>query len=191
MARDLAQVIDAHGGRADVLGHSMGGKAAMVLALTRPELVDRLIVADIAPVAYQHSQLEFLDAMAGLDLSGLSRRSEADTALTQAVPDAGVRAFLLQSLTFDADGPKWALNLPALRAAMPQIMGFPEGLGQFDGPTLMLSGGASDYVLPDHWSTIRAHFPNAASEVLDGAGHWVHAEAPGPFMAAVAAFLQR
>ena len=99
MAGDLAEAIAALGGRADVLGHSMGGKAAMVLALTDPERVGRLVVADIAPVAYGHSQLELRARHAGAGPRGpVARRSDADAALARRVPDPGVRAFLLQSL---------------------------------------------------------------------------------------------
>src|SRR5690606_15612333 len=107
MAADLAHVIAEYGGQADVLGHSMGGKAAMQLALTDGACVRRLIVADIAPVAYGHSQNHLVRAMKELDLSGLDLRSEADRRLSAAVADPGVRAFLLQSLDLKSDPPRW------------------------------------------------------------------------------------
>jgi pimeloyl-ACP methyl ester carboxylesterase len=191
MADDLAETIAGLGGPADVLGHSMGGKVAMVLALTGPARVRRLVVADIAPVAYGHSQLGYVRAMQGLDLGRVARRSEADAALAAAVPEPGVRAFLLQSLALGEGGAAWKLNLPALEAEMPRIMGFPETGGRFDGPTLFLTGAASDYVRPEHWARIRALFPAAEHEEIAGAGHWLHADAPQPFAAAVAAFLDR
>jgi esterase len=189
MAGDLGEAVDDLGGRADVLGHSMGGKAAMILALTRPEAVRRLIVADIAPVAYGHTQMGLVEAMRRLDLAGVTRRGEADRRLAGAVDDRGVRAFLLQSLVIGKDGARWALNLEALGAQMPAIMGFPEVAGRFEGPVLALRGGASDYLGDDRLPAFRALFPDLRVETLEGAGHWLHAEQPDAFADAVARFL--
>ncbi|MGB4112022.1 MAG: alpha/beta fold hydrolase, partial [Yoonia sp.] len=143
MAGDLAEVID---GQADVLGHSMGGKAAMVLALQHPEKVRKLIVGDIAPVAYSHSQMGPIEAMRGVDLGAISSRAEAQEQLTGL--EAGVDTFLLQSL--DLKEKKWKLNLDVLDAEMAKIVGFPEVSGTFDGPALFLSGAKSVYVLPEY-----------------------------------------
>ena len=189
MAGDLGETIAAHGGRADVLGHSMGGKAAMVLALSEPDRVRRLIVADIAPVAYAHSQLDYVRAMQAVDLAVIGRRSEGDAALAARVPEPAVRAFLLQSLAIGENGAAWKLNLAALADQMPAIMDFPELGATFPGPTLFVTGAASDYVRPAHWPRIRALFPAAEHRAIAGAGHWLHADAPGPFLAAVSAFL--
>ncbi|MGB0497371.1 MAG: alpha/beta fold hydrolase [Rubricella sp.] len=188
MAGDLAALIEAEGAPMDVLGHSMGGKAAMVLALTRPDLVSRLVVADIAPVPYTHSHMGLIDAMAALDLSTVTRRGDADAALAPAIPDAATRAFLIQSLDIGPDRVAWRLNLAALKDQMPAILGFPEVDGIFEGPTLFLSGGRSDYVRSEHHARIRGLFPAAEFAALD-AGHWLHAEAPGPFVEAVERFL--
>lgn len=188
MAGDLAEVIAANGGRADLLGHSMGGKAAMVLALTRPEMIRRLVVADIAPIAYGHTQAHLIAAMRGVDLGAIASRREADEQLAAAVTDAGVRAFLLQSLDL-RDGPNWMLNLDALERAMPDIIGFPEVSGRFDHPSLFLTGSASDYVRPEHQPRIEALFSRAEFLAIAGAGHWLHAEKPREFEAAVRAFL--
>jgi esterase len=188
-ADDLAEAVEALGGRADVLGHSMGGKAAMVLALTRPEVVRRLVVADIAPVAYEHTQMGFVEAMRDLDLEGVTRRSEADRRLAGAVPDRGVRAFLLQSLVLGEGGARWALNLETLGAQMPAIMGFPAVEGRFEGPVLVLRGGDSDYVGDDRLAAFRGLFPDMRVETLEGAGHWLHAERPDAFAEVVATFL--
>ncbi len=189
LAADLAGVIRATGARMDVLGHSMGGKAAMQLALTEAALVRRLVVADIAPVAYGHSQNHLVAAMRGLDLSGVATRGEADRRLAQSVEDEGVRAFLLQSLDMKAVPPRWRLNLDLLEAEMARITGWPETEGRFDGPALFLSGSLSDYVRPEHRDKIKALFPRAKFARIPGAGHWLHAERPREFEAAVRAFL--
>ncbi|MGZ9812215.1 alpha/beta fold hydrolase [Pseudoroseicyclus sp. H15] len=184
MAADLGELIEAHGGQADVLGHSMGGKAAMVLALSRPELVRRLVVADIAPVSYGHSQIHVIEAARKLDLAALQSRAEAQEALEL---DAANAAFLLQSL--DMKEKRWRLNLDVLEREMPRIVGFPEVEGQFEGPALFLSGGESDYVKPEHRERIKALFPAAKFAKIPGAGHWLHAEKPRETEAAVRAFL--
>lgn len=182
MAADLAETIAAHGNQMDVLGHSMGGKAAMMLALTQPELVNRLLVADIAPVAYTHTQRHLVTAMQGLDPSAVSTRAEADAALAETVTEPGVRAFLLQSLDLRATPPRWRLNLDTLDREMEAITGWPDGVhGQFDRPTLFLSGAKSDYVQPEHRSAIKALFPVAKFAKIPDAGHWLHAEDPRAF----------
>lgn len=182
LAADLATVIDAP---CDVLGHSMGGKAAMVLALQNPNKVRKLIVADIAPVTYTHTQMGPIEAMRQVDLAGITNRADAKAQLGNL--DPGVPDFLLQSL--DMKDRKWRLNLDVLAAEMDKIIGFPEVNGVFDGPTLFLSGGASDYVLPEHRPTIKAHFIAAKFAKIPGVGHWLHAEKPREFEATVSAFL--
>lgn len=189
MADDLADVIAENGGCADVLGHSMGGKAAMMLALTRPEMVSRLIVADISPVPYDHGQMKLVEAMRNMDLSGLTRRSQADARLAETVEDAGIRAFLLQSLDLKSDPPRWRLNLDVLADQMPRILDWPNVDGPYEGPTLFLSGSESDYVLPKYRKVTRALFPKARFARITGAGHWLHAEKPNDFSASVAAML--
>jgi pimeloyl-ACP methyl ester carboxylesterase len=187
MAKDLAEVIEATGAPMDVLGHSMGGKAAMMLALTRPELVGRLIVADIAPVTYCHSQLPMIEAMRGVDLSRVSRRSEAEAQLGQRGVEPALQSFFTQSL--DLDRGAWRLNLDTLADQMPQIMGFPETDAAWSGRALFLTGAASDYVTEAHRPVIRRLFPRARFARIPGAGHWLHAEKPREFEAAVRAFL--
>ena len=142
MAGDLAEVITHFGAPMDVLGHSMGGKAAMQLALTRPELIRKLVVADIAPVAYGHDQTQHITAMRALDLTGLTSRSEADRRLSATVADPALRAFFLQSLDLKAQPPVWRLNLDVLEAEMPQIVGWPGTTGQFDGAHAVPDRGA-------------------------------------------------
>lgn len=189
MAADLAGVIRTLTPPVDLLGHSMGGKAAMQLALTEPELIRRLVVADIAPVAYAHDQSRNARAMAALDLSGITTRAEADAALATSVSDPALRAFFLQSLDFRDRPPRWRLNLAALEAEMPKIVGWPETTGWFDGPALFLAGERSSYVLAEHRETIRALFPKARFARILDAGHWLHAEKPREFEDTVRAFL--
>lgn len=191
MAADLAAVIAAHGGQADVLGHSMGGKAAMALALTDPARVRRLIVGDMAPVPYAHSQIGYVKAMQAIDLDRVTRRAEADAALAERVPEAGLRAFLLQSLTLGEGGSAWKLALETLDDQMPRIMDFPQFRAVFDGPALFVTGAESDYVKAADWERIKALFPAAEKEVLPKAGHWLHADQPNGFIAAIEAFLRR
>ncbi len=186
MAHDLAKVIESLGTPVDLVGHSMGGKAAMVLALGRPDLVNRLLVADIAPVAYAHSQNHLIDAMRGLDLSNITTRMQADAALAGAIDTPEVRAFLLQSL--DVQEKCWRLNLEVLARDMDLITGFPEVQGQFLGPTLFLAGANSDYILPEHRARIRSLFPAAKQAKLPKAGHWLHAENPRAFIATMQVF---
>ncbi|MCO6381333.1 alpha/beta fold hydrolase [Oceanicola sp. 502str15] len=189
LASDLAEVIEAEGAPMDLLGHSMGGKASMVLALTRPELIRRLVVADIAPVAYSHTQGHLIDAMRALDVTGLSSRLEADKRLAAHVEDAGTRAFLLQSLDLKSDPPRWRFNLDALEAEMSKIVGWPGPTGEFSGPALFLTGAESDYVTPEARPEIKARFPHARFAKIPGAGHWLHADKPRAFEATLEAYL--
>ena len=187
LAQDLAEVLEHLGGQFDVLGHSMGGKASMMLALTRPELVNRLIVADIAPVAYSHTQIQYIHAMRATDLSDITRRSDAGKRLLPHVDDAALVPFFLQSL--DVDARAWRLNLDVLEAEMDKIMGFPDMGTTYLGEVLMLSGALSDYVQTEHRAAIKARFPKARFAKLPDAGHWLHAERPRAFEQAVKAWL--
>lgn len=186
MAADLAEVM-APLGTADLMGHSMGGKAAMTMALTRPGALRRLVVADIAPVAYPHSQSDKIDAMEAVDLDRVTRRSDAQQMLADQGIDPALQAFFTQSL--DIAAREWRYNLPVLRAEMDKIVGFPDLSGQFAGPAFFLSGADSDYVKPEYRDRIKALFPKAYFAKIPGAGHWLHAEKPREFEAAVAAFL--
>ena len=191
MAGDLADVIADLGGQADVVGHSMGGKAAMALALTRPDMVRKLAIMDIAPVAYGHTQEHLIDAIESLDLSAVDRRSTADAMLAERVDDPGVRAFLLQSLDLKSDPKAWRLNLPALRDQMGQILGWPEDLPKagFSGPVLEIAGEWSDYLSEAGQAALREHFPQARVIRVKDAGHWLHADAPEAVAQILVSFL--
>jgi pimeloyl-ACP methyl ester carboxylesterase len=191
MAGDIAATMDAAGiARAAVLGHSMGGKAAMTFALAHPARVDRLVVADIAPVRYPPALRGYVAAMQAVPLHhGLTRKA-ADAALAATIPEAGIRAFLLQSLRFESDPPAWRLGLDEIAAAMPAIEDFaPPPGARFAGPVLVLAGERSPYIRPDHHVAFHALFPQARFATVPKAGHWVHAENPTGFLALLEPFL--
>ncbi|EWY36483.1 esterase [Skermanella stibiiresistens SB22] len=193
MAEDVEDYIEGrHLGPVSLLGHSMGGKAAMVVALTRPDLVDKLIVADIAPVTYRHTLMPYVEAMRAVDLSGVGRRGEVDTQLAASIPEAPIRGFLLQNLVAENGAFSWRINLEALGDRMDELTAFPTadlaGL-RFDKPTLFLAGERSDYVRPSAHDEIKRLFPNSRVETLANAGHWLHAEQPDRFVDSVLAFL--
>lgn len=174
-----------------VLGHSMGGKAAMVAALSNPDAIGELIVADIAPVAYGHSHDSYVDAMRAIDLTSIQRRGDADAALEDAVPEAGIRGFLLHNLVLGNEGARWRPNLEAIADNMPALTDFPipPASDVFSGPSMFVVGAKSDYVQPEHHATIRQYFPAASILMIADAGHWLHAEKPSQFIDTVASFL--
>lgn len=192
LAADVARLIETRvAGPAVVMGHSMGGKAAMMLAVTRPELVERLVVVDIAPARSISSPLLLVKAMRRVPLEKLSRRAEVDAVLAEVIPDLTVRGFLAQNVVTEPTGLRWSVNLDAIERNGESIVGFPEitpGV-TFTKPTLFIAGGRSEYLRPEHRDTIERLFPAATIETIANAGHWVHAEAPGPFLDAVNRFL--
>jgi pimeloyl-ACP methyl ester carboxylesterase len=192
MAEDVCETLDALGvSECAVLGHSMGGKVAMMIALRSPSRVAGLVVADIAPVAYRHHNAGVAAAMRALDLSpGLDRRG-ADAGLADAVPDPAVRGFLLQNLSFGA-APAWKIGLTEIAGGMAEIEGWPDvepGVA-YQGATLFIRGERSDYVADAEWPAIRLMFPRARLETVARAGHWLHAEQPAAFAALVGDFLE-
>ncbi|MBS7810414.1 alpha/beta fold hydrolase [Roseococcus pinisoli] len=189
LAEDIAELIAARGLRAPaVLGHSMGGKVAMALALRHGAMVGRLVVADIAPVTYPPALRGYIAAMRAIPLREGLTRKEADAALEPTIPEAGIRAFLLQSLDLSAQPPAWKLGLAELSAAMPEIEGFSE-TGRYDGPTLVLAGAQSRYIRPENHDLFRRFFPQARFAVVEKAGHWLHADNPHGFLAELEPFL--
>ncbi len=191
MADDLLRFLDDRGyPRAAVIGHSMGGKAAMAFALKHPERVERLVVVDIAPVGYSHTHAPYVAAMKRADLEGCTRRSEVEAQLADAVPEAPLRSFLLQNLAMEQGRFRWRLNLEAIAAGMDELIGFPDlGKAHYNGPALFIGGTKSDYITPEHASAIHHHFPAAQIEMIMDAGHWLHAERPEEFAALVEMFL--
>lgn len=187
MAKDVSAFLDEHGiDSATLIGHSMGGKTAMRLALDSPRRVDRLVVVDIAPTVSEHDHVPVLHAMACLDMARITRRSDAEQMLAADVADAGMRQFLLQNLTSTAEGFAWRINLDGIENSLANLLDFPldADAQPFTGAALFLRGGQSDYVLPKDETVIRRLFPRAEIVTIEGAGHWLHAEQPAAFLRA-------
>ena len=192
MVEDLRASLRAHGiDHTILLGHSMGGKVAMLTALRHPAEIDRLVVVDIAPAPNPSTLLSYVRAMRAVDLSAITRRGEVDAQLTGAVPDLAERAFLLQNLVIGDGHAHWRLNLEAIEREFPQIVGFPDlpAGAAYHRPTLFVAGARSDYIRPEHEPAIRRLFPLAQIARIERAGHWVHAERPRQFLDAIAPFL--
>ena len=186
MADDLVEVINSLNIKPNVIGHSMGGKAAMVLALKRPNLVRNLIIADIAPVKYEHDQSQFIEAMQKVDLSKVEKRSDAALALSKFVEDKSLQNFFTQSL--DIKAKRWKLNLKVLRSEMSEILSFPKIESEFSGHSLFLKGEKSDYIKSEHRKLIKSLFTKARFATFKEAGHWLHAEKPREFESAARLF---
>jgi pimeloyl-ACP methyl ester carboxylesterase len=192
MATDLIGLLDKLGiEHASLVGHSLGGKVAMWLALEHPERVEALAVVDIAPVTYPSRFRRLFAALRGLNLRTIASRREADARLAPEIPDPAMRGFLLQNLRHTQDGWAWRFNLPALANAMEGLRTFPDPQERrFHGQTAFIHGANSDYVRPDQWPAIQALFPRAHVSAIPGAGHWVHADQPEAFARTLAGFLR-
>ena len=166
-----------------LLGHSMGGKVAMRLALDSPERVERLIVVDIAPREYAPSHTDIINALGQLEVSKLGSRREADRLLQAQIPDSGLRAFLLKNLSRNADGGyTWRMNLAAITACYPQLLAALTTADKvYPGPTLFIKGADSNYLQPEDTDTVKRLFTEVQAKVVGNAGHWPHAERPALF----------
>ncbi len=175
--------------KATLIGHSMGGKVAMACALKQPEQVASLIVADMSPVTYtEHRHIAVLAALNAVAQQQPNSRKEADVVMQPFLGDLAVRQFLLKS--FSATSPtRWQFNLETLEQHYQDIMDWPYDGLQFQGKTLFIKGGNSDYLLPEHQDIIRQQFPNAKAHIMSGCGHWLHAEKPSMFNQIISRFL--
>ena len=168
--------------RFSLLGHSLGGKVAMELSLTYPEAVHKLIVADIAPVQYGRRHDTIINTLKTVPLGSLPSRGQADKILARGIEEKGVRGFLLKSLGKDDKGDwQWQFDLNGLAENYHHLIAGNRD-GQFNGQTLFIVGGQSNYVLPEHKASIVSRFPNVGSKLIHGAGHWLHAEKPTAFI---------
>ncbi|MBU6397473.1 MAG: alpha/beta fold hydrolase [Rhodospirillales bacterium] len=191
MAADVAETLTQLGiHRARFCGHSMGGKTAMMLALTKPELVEKLAVMDIAPVTYRHDHSDLVAAMQAVPLSPELTRGEADKAMAATVKEAPLRAFLLNNLVL-GEAPRWRLGLDEISANMANLFRWddPPGAKPYAGPALFLCGADSNFVVPAAEPEILQRFPAARIERVEGASHWLHAEKPEQVIAALRNFL--
>ncbi len=190
MAFDLLETLAEHDALpATLVGHSMGGKAAMTLALTRPEAVASLLVADIPPATTGHGSFAVGERMLKVSFPSYLNRAGADALLAEIEPSADIRNLMLQNLRLGQD-PGWVIGLAEIVGSMTNIEGWPyipEG-HRYDGPTLFLAGENSPYIRPGDYPTMRRLFPRYTLEVIERAGHWLHVENPARFLQLVQAF---
>ena len=192
MAADLSGFFERQDlNSATVLGHSMGGKAAMWFALHYPEKIDDLIIVDIAPVSYQHSFDVMIQALINLPLDNISNRRQAEDFLSEAVPDQSFRQFLLQNLVLSEGEYAWKINLEIFKQTAPNIIAFPtvDPLQTFTEQVLFVTGTESDYILPKYADAVYSLFPSAIIEKIPKTGHWLHVQAPQAFIKIVEDYL--
>lgn len=192
MAEDVIEFMDDQGiKKAHILGHSMGGKTAMQLALNHPERVDKLVIGDIAPVEYPHHHETIFEGLLAIPVANIERRSEAQQILKHYVDEPGVRLFLLTNLVRadDGNGFKWRINLPALIGEYKNIQAAPEGIS-YEGETLFIRGANSDYIADEYVPETLEFFPNAKIATIDDCGHWLHSEKPQEFSKILLDFLR-
>ncbi|GAN86606.1 alpha/beta fold hydrolase [Komagataeibacter intermedius] len=193
LAADVCETLATHGALpATVVGHSMGGKTAMMLALSFPADVHSLMVVDIAPGEGGFSQSHQLARnLAALPLPDFLDRAGAEAWLGQVIAEKPVRDLMLMNLEL-GEKPHWTIGLKDMAASMPAIIGWPDVLPgvHYDGPTLFVAGGRSHYIQPDNYPAMRRLFPHYRLEVIPDAGHWVHAQAPQAFLNALEYFLR-
>ena len=194
MAADVAATCASLGiERTHIIGHSMGGKTAMQLALQQPQLINRLIVVDIGPGQYPHHHRNVIDGLTAVQQSAISSRRDADSLLAQHVDNAAVRAFLLKNLQRTADNRyQLKINLEVIAGQYEHIaaaVGASDNTARFDGPVLFIKGAESDYLQPSDRDTILTRFPNTSLKTIDGAGHWPHSEKPDVVYKIISDFL--
>ncbi|MCM5664318.1 alpha/beta fold hydrolase [Galbibacter mesophilus] len=178
-------------GKVNIIGHSMGGKVAMLLAVSNPSSVEKLLIADIAPKYYPPHHQAIINGLQALDFSNISSRTEADEALAKHISDWGTRQFLLKNLYWkEKETLAFRFNLPVLSEAQEEIGEALPSQKTFDGNTLFLRGSKSEYISPNDNDLILNHFPKATIETVDNAGHWLHAENPKQFFSKSISFFK-
>ena len=192
MAEDVISLAD-HLKLEDIIliGHSMGGKVAMTAALTQSERFSALVIVDIAPVTYDHDYDSLIKAMNSLTLETLHNRSDAEKHLAKTIKQEGLIQFLLQNLIRTEKGFQWRINLKQITANITAITQFPESLQGLSCrlPSLFLGGADSNYLRSIHNPAIYQHFPSAEISMIEGAGHWLHAEKPNDFLKHLKSFI--
>lgn len=190
LANDVIQLLDHLSiSTVHILGHSMGGKIAMQIALSYKKRVNKLIVADIAPVQYPAHHQAIIEGLQSIDLNTITSRKVADAQLSKYVEELGVRQFLLRNLSTTNGKLAFKCNLDFIASCYPQIMKAYQGDNEFSGPTLFIKGGNSNYITAEHRETIIRLFPQSKAKIIAGAGHWLHAEKTTAFNKIVSDFL--
>lgn len=193
LAKDLKDYCDQHYlENIILLGHSMGGKTAMLFSTLYPELVSKLIVADISPRFYPVHHDTILNGLSALDFSKIKSRGEADEALSKYISEVGIRLFLLKNLYWIHKGQlAFRMNLDVLKDNVHEVGEALPMHSKFEKPTLFLRGDKSEYVMPNDEALIKQHFPLAEIATINNAGHWLHAENPTDFYEAVIKFVTK
>jgi|TARA_B110000090_G_scaffold148654_1_gene163115 esterase len=192
LAQDIVNLLDHLAiGQAYVLGHSMGGKIAMELALSFPQRVKKLIVADIAPVDYPPHHTKIIEGLKAINLKQVKKRSDADKQLAPYVDNLAVRQFLLRNLININNQYSFKCSIEFIDCCYPQIMQGYQGNAQFNKPTLFIKGGDSDYIQASHRTIINKILPVSSVKIIQGSGHWLHAEKTTAFNKIVSDFLTR
>lgn len=193
LADDLHHFLESHWMfKANIVGHSMGGKTAMQFALQYPDMVDKLVIVDIAPKDYEAGHQLIFEALHSVDVKSIASRAKADEQLKEKIDDYGVRQFLLKNLSRDKNngGFRWKMNLPVIYKHYEDILKAPDLNHPFEGETLFIRGSRSNYIQDDDFETILEWFPHAKIETVADVGHWVHAEAPDALLKLVMDFIE-
>lgn len=191
LSEDLKELIDDEGlQKVLLLGHSMGGKTAMTFATSFPEMVDKLIVVDIGPKKYPPHHENVYNGFHSIDMENLASRKDADDQLSKTIGDFGVRQFILKNLSRNNDGSfEWKINLDSLTKNALEVGRSLDSGDRFEGATLFIGGAKSGYIKTEDHDLIQSHFPSARIEMIEGSGHWVHAEKPRELYQIVMDFL--
>ncbi|MBK6345640.1 MAG: alpha/beta fold hydrolase [Bacteroidales bacterium] len=193
MADDVLEFIEAHElGKPVIIGHSMGGKIAMTFALEHQDMVEKLIVVDISPRRYPGRNVHFdmIGAMMEVDFEHIRTREEVEKFLTERIPDQRIRLFVMKNLYRKTrHSLDWRLNLPAISSNMDYVFEGIDSTEVYNGATLFVKGGKSDYITGMDTGLILKNFPKAYIQTIEGASHWVHADAPDELCKLFSGFL--
>lgn len=192
MAQDVIDVLNhLNIEKVSIVGHSMGGKIAMQIALHFPQYIDKLVIADIAPVNYEHSHATIIEGLRSIPLQKITNRKEADIQLAKYVKELGVRQFLLKNLIKTDNGFTWRANIENIAKGYSNIIAAINSEQPHHGETLFIKGELSDYITANHRSEIIRLFPKSKARIINGVGHWLHAEKPLAFNKIVENFIKK
>lgn len=192
MSEDIYNFMQEHWiHKAVIIGHSMGGKVAMNFALDHEDMVEKLIVVDIAPIQYKGNHEEILDSLSALPIQQIESREEAQFFLRNRIKEESTIQFILKNLTRNTDGRYiWKMNLPVIQAHYQEILSHQPTHSKYEGPTLFIKGANSGYIETDKIENqVKDNFTHVKLSVIPNAGHWVHAENPELFCQVVKEFI--